>query len=81
MTYDFEKGIDRKNTNCIKWDYNDIIFGEKDVLSMWVADMDLPSPQPVIDADIPWAFTQRDPDFCSGPGHGTEPDGKMKHAG
>jgi cystathionine beta-lyase len=32
--YDFESTIDRKNTNCLKWDLFD------DDLPMWVADMD-----------------------------------------
>ncbi len=32
--YDFERVIDRQNTNCLKWD----LF--KDDLPMWVADMD-----------------------------------------
>ena len=32
--YDFESVIDRKGTNCLKWDFFD------DDLPMWVADMD-----------------------------------------
>ena len=32
--YDFESVVDRKGTNCLKWDYFD------DDLPMWVADMD-----------------------------------------
>lgn len=35
MSYDFNKIIERRNTNCSKWDE-----GDKDVLPMWVADMD-----------------------------------------
>lgn len=35
MSYDFDKVIERRNTNCEKWD----AMGE-DVLPMWVADMD-----------------------------------------
>lgn len=50
MAYDFDKIIERKNTNCVKWDFVDNYLGEKDVLPMWVADMDFPSPKPVIDA-------------------------------
>lgn len=46
----FDKGIDRKNTNCIKWDINHLIFGENDVLPMWVADMDFEAPPKVIEA-------------------------------
>ncbi len=43
--YDFDKVIDRKNSDSIKWN-----FYEKDVLPMWVADMDFISPEPVIHA-------------------------------
>ena len=34
MQYDFDRVIDRRNTNSYKWD------SEKDVLPLWVADMD-----------------------------------------
>ena len=34
MKYDFDSIINRKNTNCLKWD----LFDTK--LPMWVADMD-----------------------------------------
>ena len=36
--YHFEQGIERKNTNCDKWDAP---FVGEDVIPMWVADMDL----------------------------------------
>ena len=35
MDYLFDERIDRKNTDCIKWDAS-----EQDVLPMWIADMD-----------------------------------------
>ena len=35
--YDFSKGIERRGTSCVKWDES---FVGKDVLPMWVADMD-----------------------------------------
>ena len=44
MRYDFDRIIDRRNTNCGKHDRNLINFGRDDVLSMWVADMDSPAP-------------------------------------
>ncbi|NUV00384.1 cystathionine beta-lyase [Marinitoga sp. 1154] len=47
------KYIDRKNTDSIKWDWyewNKHIFIEKDVLPMWVADMDFEAPKEVIHA-------------------------------
>lgn len=45
MTYDFDRIIDRRTTESMKWQHYD-----EDVLPMWVADMDFVSPQPVIDA-------------------------------
>jgi len=42
---DFDRIIDRRNTESIKWNWFD-----DDVLPMWVADMDFRSPEPVIDA-------------------------------
>lgn len=38
--YDFNKVIDRKHTDCIKWDIPADSKVPQDVLSMWVADMD-----------------------------------------
>ncbi|OQX70784.1 MAG: cystathionine beta-lyase [Candidatus Cloacimonas sp. 4484_275] len=40
MKFDFDKIIDRKNTDCFKWDYNKEIFGTENVIPLWVADMD-----------------------------------------
>ncbi len=45
MKYNFDEVIDRSNTNCVKWDRMD-----KDILPMWVADMDFATAQPIIDA-------------------------------
>ena len=45
MIYDFDKIIDRHNTESVKWHK----YGP-DVLPMWVADMDFVSPEPVIQA-------------------------------
>lgn len=50
MEYDFDSVVDRNNTNSIKWDFTEQSFGSKDILPMWIADMDFRSPQPVIDA-------------------------------
>lgn len=50
MKYNFDESINRMNTGSVKWDEVESIFGEKDVLPMWVADMDFKSPQPVIEA-------------------------------
>lgn len=50
MTWNFDAPFSRHNTDSVKWDINDQVFGRKDVLSLWVADMDFPAPQEVRDA-------------------------------
>jgi cystathionine beta-lyase len=45
MTYNFDELPDRRNSECVKWHAH-----EEDVLPMWVADMDVISPEPVIRA-------------------------------
>ena len=50
MKYDFDRIIERRNTSSVKWDLADDIFGGRDLLPMWVADMDFTSPPAVIDA-------------------------------
>ncbi len=44
----FEKVINRKGSSSVKWDLTKTVFGEEDVLPMWVADMDFPPPNEVI---------------------------------
>lgn len=46
MKYDFDTIINRRNTNSVKWDMN----SEKDILPMWIADMDFKTADPVIKA-------------------------------
>lgn len=50
MQYDFDKVVDRRNTNSSKHDNNVALFGREDVLDLWVADMDFPAPAPVVEA-------------------------------
>ncbi len=50
MKYDFEQRIDRTNTGSFKWDGMDMFFGTNDLLPMWIADMDFPTPAPVVEA-------------------------------
>jgi cystathionine beta-lyase len=50
MKYNFDKIIDRRNTECIKWDMLEEVFGDKDVMPMWVADMDFEVAKPISDA-------------------------------
>lgn len=46
MAYDFDRVPNRRNPNLLnKWTWY-----PKDVLPMWVADMDFPSPKPILDA-------------------------------
>ena len=46
----FDRGVDRKNTGCVKWDALRETYGREDVTPLWVADMDFPSPKEVTDA-------------------------------
>ena len=47
MKHNFDELIDRKGTECKKWDtYAD------DVIPMWIADTDFKCPQPVVDAMV-----------------------------
>jgi len=52
MKYDFNKVINRYNTHCYKWDCTEALFGAKDLLPMWVADMDFLSPPAVVEAMV-----------------------------
>lgn len=45
--YDFDKVIERKNTNSLKFDFAVERGRPADVLPLWVADMDFPAPAPV----------------------------------
>lgn len=50
MKYNFDKYIDRRNTDCEKWDGLEEEFGRKDLLAFWVADMDFTAPPEVLEA-------------------------------
>jgi cystathionine beta-lyase len=62
MKYDCDREINRKDTQSAKWGViqdpdnpsrwhaTDDYYGEDRVLPLWVADMDFPAPQPVVDA-------------------------------
>ena len=49
-TFNFDEEINRYGTSCVKYDSLDSHFGTKDVLPMWVADMDFKTPPCVINA-------------------------------
>lgn len=46
----FDQIIERRNTNCVKWDGAPEIFGKEDVIPMWVADMDFCAPEATVKA-------------------------------
>ena len=48
--YNFDPIINRENTSCVKYDLRQSIFGNSKVLPMWVADMDIPTPDFILDA-------------------------------
>jgi cystathionine beta-lyase len=50
MKYDFDKVINRTDHHSVKWDEIETTFGSKDVIPMWIADMDFMSPKPLIKA-------------------------------
>ena len=50
MKYNFDEIINRKHTNCIKYDCCEPIFGTNDVFPMWVADMDFRVADFIMDA-------------------------------
>ncbi|RLD67434.1 MAG: cystathionine beta-lyase [Bacteroidetes bacterium] len=50
MKYDFDKIIDRSGTNSVKYDLRRAYFKHKDVIPLWVADMDFETPDFIIDA-------------------------------
>ena len=49
MTYDFDEVIDRKGTNCLKYDFAGDRGYPEGVLPFWVADMDFRTAPPVIE--------------------------------
>ena len=63
------KYVDRRGTNCSKWDALESMYGDKDLLSMWVADMDFEIAEPIRAAvrnyvdNVPWGY------YNPGPGY------------
>lgn len=50
MRYNFDEAPCRENTNCLKWDKREEVFGKTDVIPMWIADMDFTTPPFIIKA-------------------------------
>src|SRR5699024_4483443 len=50
MKYNFDEVVDRRGSDSIKWNHLEENFGTKDILPMWIADMDFKSADEIIDA-------------------------------
>lgn len=50
MKYNFDEVIDRHNTGAVKIEKCKELFGKEDILPLWVADMDFPTPDFIINA-------------------------------
>ena len=50
MQYDFNRPIDRWDNYAVKYDEMEQKYGRRDLLPMWIADMDLCTAQPILDA-------------------------------
>jgi cystathionine beta-lyase len=57
MKYDFDTVVDRRNTNCMKWDAGEFLQSigitgrfDEDTISAFTADMDFRCAQPIVDA-------------------------------
>ena len=47
MKYNFDELVNRKNTQSIKWDLEK---HDKDIIPMWIADMDFKTAEPIREA-------------------------------
>lgn len=47
MNVDFEQPLNRGGTHAVKLDARQAVFGNPDVMPLWVADMDFPAPEAV----------------------------------
>lgn len=65
MKYNFDEVIDRSRNRSAKYDERGKKFGRRDVIPLWIADMDFKTAQPVIDAlkaraeEGIWGYTSR----------------------
>ena len=50
MIYNFDEPVDRQGTSCVKYDLRSEVFGNDNVIPMWVADMDFRTPPFIIEA-------------------------------
>ncbi|WP_310550071.1 MalY/PatB family protein [Paenibacillus glufosinatiresistens] len=52
MRYDFDRVVNRLGTHSYKWDQMEKLYGSKEILPLWVADMDFESPPAVKEAIV-----------------------------
>jgi len=50
MMWNFDEPVAREGSNCIKFDLREDTFGVKNVIPMWVADMDFNTPDFIVNA-------------------------------
>ncbi|MFI3315080.1 MAG: MalY/PatB family protein [Rikenellaceae bacterium] len=50
MKYDFDKEIERRGTNCEKYDNLNAVFGCCDIIPAWIADTDFATPDFIMEA-------------------------------
>ena len=50
MKYNFDEIVQRRHTDCLKYDNLKEMFGTEEVLPMWIADMDFKTPDFIVDA-------------------------------
>ncbi|WP_281615632.1 PatB family C-S lyase [Flammeovirga sp. SubArs3] len=50
MKYDFDQIINREGYSTVKYDLREVIFNEKDIIPLWVADMDFATAPEIVDA-------------------------------
>ena len=69
MMWDFDEIVNRDGTNCIKYDRREDTFGTKDIIPMWVADMDYKTLDFIVSALMDrlnhpiYGYTYRPPDY------------------
>lgn len=50
MQFNFDTIHNRRNTGSLKWDCTEKIFKDRDILPMWIADMDFLAPHNIVEA-------------------------------
>lgn len=72
MTYDFDTIVNRKHTDCLKYDAAVRRHRPADILPFWVADMDIPTAPAIIEAlqrrvaEGIFGYSEADPDrYCA----------------